>query len=98
MDFDVVTIREDVSLEVVLRYLRRLDELPDHTDQLFVIDRNEYLRGVLPVNKLLVSDAEAKVGSVMSTEMVMLHPNDKAQEAAQAFERYDLVSAAVGSD
>jgi magnesium transporter len=79
----------------VLRYLRRLDELPDHTDQLFVIDRNEYLRGVLPVNKLLVSDADAKVGSVMSTEMVMLHPNDKAHEAAQAFERYDLVSAAV---
>src|SRR5688500_2432137 len=95
MDFDVVTIREDVSLEVVLRYLRRLDELPDHTDQLFVIDRNEYLRGVLPVNKLLVSDAEAKVGSVMSTEMVMLHPNDKAHEAAQAVERYYLVSAAV---
>jgi magnesium transporter len=95
MDFDVVTIREDVSLEVVLRYLRRLDELPDHTDQLFVIDRNEYLRGVLPVNRLLVSDADAKVGSVMSTEMVMLHPNDKAHEAAQAFERYDLVSAAV---
>jgi len=95
MDFEVVTVREDVSLEVVLRYLRRLDELPDHTDQLFVIDRNEYLRGVLPVNKLLVSDADAKVGSVMNTEMVMLHPNDKAHEAAQAFERYDLVSAAV---
>ena len=52
MDFDVVTIREDVTLEVVLRYLRRLDELPDHTDQLFVVDRNEHLKGVLPVNRL----------------------------------------------
>ena len=41
MDFDIITIREDVRLEVVLRYLRRLEEMPDHTDQLFVVDRNE---------------------------------------------------------
>ena len=45
MDFDLVTVREDLTLEVVLRYLRRLDELPDHTDQLFVVDRRETLRG-----------------------------------------------------
>lgn len=95
MDFDVVTIREDVTLEVVLRYLRRLDELPDHTDQLFVVDRNEHLKGVLPVNRLLVSDPDAKVGSVMTIEMVKLHPDDNAHQAAQAFERYDLVSASV---
>ncbi|MEO6823681.1 MAG: magnesium transporter [Nitrosospira sp.] len=95
MDFDVVTIREDVTLEVVLRYLRRLEELPDHTDQLFVVDRNEHLKGVLPVNRLLVSDPDAKVGSVMTTEMVKLHPDDNAHQAAQAFERYDLVSASV---
>jgi magnesium transporter len=95
MDFDVVTIREDVTLEVVLRYLRRLDELPDHTDQLFVVNRNEHLKGVLPVNRLLVSDPDATVGSVMTTEIVKLHPYDNAHQAAQAFERYDLVSASV---
>ncbi|KIO50333.1 magnesium transporter [Nitrosospira sp. NpAV] len=95
MDFDVVTIREDVTMEVVLRYLRRLDELPDHTDQLFVVDRNEHLKGVLPVNRLLVSDPDTTVGAVMTTEMVKLHPNDDAHHAAQAFERYDLVSASV---
>ena len=50
MDFDMVTIREDVTLEVVLRYLRRLEGLPDHTDQLFVVDRSEKLIGVLPLN------------------------------------------------
>lgn len=44
MDFDMVTIREDVTLEVVLRYLRRLDALPDHTDQLFVVDRDEKIK------------------------------------------------------
>ncbi len=95
MDFDMVTIREDVTLEVVLRYLRRLDELPGHTDQLFVVDRDEHLKGVLPVNRLLVSDPDTEVAVVMSTEMLKLHPNDKAQQAAHAFERYDLVSASV---
>src|SRR5687768_4987503 len=95
MDFEVVTIREDVTLEVVLRYLRRLEELPDHTDQLFVVDREEHVKGILPLNRLLVSDPGAKVGSVMTTEMVVFHPDEKAHQAAQAFERYDLVSAAV---
>ena len=95
MDFDIVTIREDVTLEVVLRYLRRLDELPGHTDQLFVVDRDEHLKGVLPLNRLLVSDPDTEVAAVMSTEMLKLHPNDKAQQAAHAFERYDLVSASV---
>ena len=95
MDFEMVTIREDVCLEVVLRYLRRFDELPDHTDQLFVIDRDDHLRGVLPLNVLLVNAPETEVATVMLTETLTLEPNDKAEAAAQAFERYDLVSAPV---
>lgn len=95
MDFEMVTVREDVSLEVVLRYLRRFDELPDHTDQLFVVDRDEHLQGVLPLNLLLVNDPEIDVSAIMQTDMMMLHPDDKADSAAQAFERYDLVSAPV---
>ena len=59
MDFDDVQVRSDVTLEVVLRYLRRFDELPSQTDQLFVVDRNEILLGVLPLNRLIVSDPEA---------------------------------------
>lgn len=95
MDFDVITVRENVRLEVVLRYLRRLEELPDHTDQLFVVDRNEHLKGVLLINKILVSDPEMLVADVMTKEMITLHPDDKAQDAAHAFERYDLVSASI---
>lgn len=95
MDFDVITIREDVRLEVVLRYLRRLGELPDHTDQLFVVDRNEYLKGVLLLNRLLVTDPDVMVSEAMTKEIVKFHPYDKAQQATQAFERYDLVSASV---
>ena len=61
MDFEMVTVREDVSLEVVLRYLRRFDELPTHTDQVFVVDREERLKGVLPLNKLIVTDLDGQV-------------------------------------
>ena len=95
MDFDMVTVREDVTLEVVLRYLRRFDELPDHTDQLFVIDRDERLRGVLTLSRLLVSDIDARVGDLMQTDIMTLHPDDKADDSARAFERYDLISAPV---
>ena len=95
MDFDVITVREDVRLEVVLRYLRRLEELPDHTDKVFVVDREEHLKGVLLINRILVSDPEIQVSEVMVKEMIALHPDDKAQDAALAFERYDLVSASI---
>jgi magnesium transporter len=95
MDFDMVTIREDVTLEVVSRYLRRFDELPDHTDQLFVVDRDDMFKGALPLNILLVNDPEIEVAPLVIHETITLHPDDKAEQAAQAFERYDLVSAPV---
>ena len=95
MDFDVVSIRADVTLEVATRYMRRFDELPDHTDQIFVVDRDESLKGVLPLAKLIVSDLDRSVGEIMVNEPVSLRADDDAQEAVQAFERYDLVSAPV---
>ncbi|AYH45379.1 magnesium transporter [Azoarcus sp. DN11] len=96
MDFDMVTVREDVTLEVVLRYLRRFEELPDHTDKLFVIDREDHLKGILTLESLLINDPEMVVGEVMHKENVIsFEPEDEADDAAQAFERYDLVSAPV---
>ncbi|QEY23799.1 magnesium transporter [Neisseria animalis] len=95
MDFELVSIRADVACEVVLRYLRRFDSLPDHTDKIFVVDENDVLQGVLPIRKLLVADPEELVENVMSTEVVRFRPEDDAEEAAQAFERYDLVTAPV---
>ncbi|MBP1621322.1 MAG: Mg2+ transporter MgtE [Acidobacteria bacterium] len=95
MDFEDVSVRPDVTLEVVLRYLRRFDELPSQTDQLFVVDRQETLLGVLPVGKLLVNDPEKSVAEVMEPPRVKLLQHEKADEAAHAFERYDLVSAPV---
>jgi magnesium transporter len=95
MDFDIVTIREDITLEVALRYMRRLGGLPDHTDKLFVVDRHDVLHGVLPLKRLVVSDLDAKVADVMSEDAVIFHPEDIADDAAKAFERYDLVTAPV---
>ena len=95
MDFDQVTVREDVTLEAATRYLRALDELPPHTDQLFVVDRGGKLRGTLPLARLIVTDLERQAGEVMVPESVKLRPEDRAEDAAQAFERYDLVSAPV---
>jgi magnesium transporter len=95
MDFDMISIRDDVTVEVVLRYLRRLDEMPDHTDQLFVVDGAGRFEGLLPVNRLLVTDLQTPVTAVMQPEVVKLHPREKAEDAASSFERYDLVSAPV---
>lgn len=95
MDFEMISIREDVTLEVVLRYLRRFKELPGHTDKLFVVDSDELLKGVLPIRRLLVSDPDMLVGAVMAADPVVFHAAGDAYDAAQAFERYDLVSAPV---
>ncbi len=95
MDYEMVTVRDDVALEVVLRYLRRLKELPDHLDKLFVVDHEGYLKGVLPIKRLLVNDPEKKVAEIMADDPVTFHPDEDSADAAQAFERYDLISAPV---
>ena len=95
MDFEMVTIREDVSLEVVLRYLRRFEELPPQTDKLFVINHDNLLTGVLPLHWLLVNSPDKMVSDVMAPDVNTFHPHDDAYEVAQAFERYDLVTAPV---
>ncbi|MBI1942264.1 MAG: magnesium transporter [Betaproteobacteria bacterium] len=95
MDFDQIIVREDATLEAATRTLRGLDELPAHTDQLFVVDREGRLRGTLPLARLIVTDLERAVGEVVLSESVTLHPEDLAEDAAKAFERYNLVSAPV---
>jgi len=95
MDFEMVTIREDVTLEVVLRYLRRLKELPEQTDKLFVVNHDNVLTGVLPLQWLLVNDPNREVSEVMAADASTFRPDEDVFDTAQAFERYDLVSAPV---
>ena len=95
MDYDFVTIRADVTVEVALRYLRRLGELPSHTDKLFVVEREGKLVGVLPIKRLLVHDPDVHLAAIMVDDPVTFRPEDDASDAAQAFERYDLITAPV---
>jgi magnesium transporter len=95
MDFEVVSIREDVTCEVALQYLRHFDDLPSQTDALFVVDGDSRLRGALPLERLLVTNPDVPVAGLYEREVVSFGPDDDADEAAQAFDRYDLVCAPV---
>ncbi len=95
MDFEAITVRREFTLEMVLRELRRLGELPDHTDQVYVVDERGELLGSLPLDRLLVNQPEVQVEDVMQRDVLTLQTLDDAVDAAQAFERYDLVSAPV---
>ena len=95
MDYDVVTIRDNVNLEVVLNYLRKLGKLPSNTDKLFVVNSNGIILGILPLKAIVVSDQMSKVKDVMSSDLVLFGPDDLAEEASDAFERYDLITAPV---
>jgi magnesium transporter len=95
MDFDMIEVRADVSLEVVMRYLRRFDVLPANTDQVFVVDDHDRLIGILPTNVILVTHEDRMAGDVMIAPPIRFEATDHADTAAAAFERYDLVSAPV---
>lgn len=98
MNTDPITIRPDITIDVVLRYLRMHRSLPDMTDQLLVVSRKDELIGSLPINKLLVSSHSATVREVMETDIVSIHVNLNENEVANIFERQDLISAPVIND
>ncbi|HMM50813.1 MAG TPA: magnesium transporter [Burkholderiaceae bacterium] len=95
MDFEAITVQRGYTLDMVLRELRGLEELPDHTDQVYVVDERGELVGALPLDRLLINQPEVLVEDVMRRDLLTLQPLEDASEAAHAFERYDLVSAPV---
>jgi magnesium transporter len=95
MNTDTVSVRPDVTLETVLRYLRMRGEIPDHTDALFVVNRHDRHLGALDLTRLLTEDPERTVGEVMNTAVPAISPEMPANEVAGLFEDRDLVSAAV---
>ncbi|MDO5091664.1 MAG: magnesium transporter [Cardiobacteriaceae bacterium] len=98
MDFDYIRVREDISCNVVLRYLRRFDTLPSQTDKIFVIDEHHKLIGTLLIRTLLVNEPQTLVADIMLTDSISFHAQDDVEDVANAFERYDLVTAAVVDD
>ncbi|MDX1452505.1 MAG: magnesium transporter, partial [Oleiphilaceae bacterium] len=95
MNTDTITIRADITIDVVLRYLRRHRTLPEMTDSLLVVSRKDELVGVLPITKMLVSNPSATVREVMETDMMSIDVSSHASDVAKVFERQDLVSAPV---
>ncbi len=95
MSLDTITIRADLTLDVVLRYLRRHTDLPAMTDTLIVVNRNDIFVGLLPLRTLLVSDPSASVREMMNTEVDPIPASMPDDEVARLFERNDWVSAPV---
>ncbi|UJF24519.1 magnesium transporter [Suttonella sp. R2A3] len=95
MDFNLLKVREDVSCKVVFRYLRRFKELPDQADKIFIVDDYNTLLGALSIRRLLTSKPKAMVRDLYNRETVTFHAHDNVEEVANAFERYDLITAAV---
>ena len=95
LNTDTITVRRFHTLDVVLRYLRRHNEIPHMTDKILVVSRDDQLVGTLPLRTLLVSDPNAMVDEVMNTDYQAIPVSMSAKEVAQLFERMDLVSAPV---
>jgi len=98
MSTDVITIRADLTLDVVLRYLRRHSEIPPNTDNLIVVNRNDRFVGLLPLSTVLVSDPAVSVREMMITDQDAITAEVPATEVARRFERNDWVSAPVVDD
>ncbi len=98
MNVDIVTVRPDVTVQVVLRYLRAHAEIPDGTDTIFVVNRdNEYV-GALYLTRLLTQDPDASVEQVMSTDILPIPAHTPSEEVVWEFENRDLLSAPVVDD
>ena len=98
MSTDTITIRADLTLDVVLRYLRRHAEIPPNTDNLIVVNRTDRFVGLLPIGTVLVSDPAVSVREMMITDQEAINADTPATEVARRFERNDWVSAPVVDD
>jgi magnesium transporter len=95
MDLDTIIIRPDITLDVVLRYLRRKGSLPKGTDNLFVVDRENHYLGLLPLSLILTSDPQLLVNEMMITSVKGINANKHARDVANIFEHRDLITAPV---
>jgi len=95
MNVDVVTVRPDVPLEVVIRYLRARGEMPDGTDSVFVVNRDNIYQGALPLSQILTRDPEFLVADVMSHDVLPIPADATSEAVAWEFENRDLLSAPV---
>jgi len=95
MNVDIVTVRPDVTLEVVSRYLRAVGDIPDGTDSIFVVSRDDGYIGSLFLSRMLTSDPDEMVANVMSTDITPIPADTPSPQVVWEFENHDLLSAPV---
>ncbi|MFC6632601.1 magnesium transporter [Microbulbifer taiwanensis] len=95
MDTDTISVRPNLSLDVVLRYLRRHEQLPESTDSLFVVNRKGQYIGLLPLSKLLTTDPSVTVREVVNTDVEPIPADMPDTEVARLFQKYDWITAPV---
>jgi len=95
MNTDVITVRSDITLEVVLRYLRILGELPTNTDSLYVVDHNDHYIGTLSLSQVVSRSRSLTVNEVMSHQIEAIDAITPDSNVAHRFEKHNLISAPV---
>ena len=95
MNTDTITVRRNHTVELVLRYLRRHERIPEMTDNLLVVNRDDEFLGILPLREVLVSDPNTSVREVMREDIEAIPVGMEATHVAQLFEQHDWVSAPV---
>lgn len=95
MNPETISVRADVTLEVVIRYLRMLGEMPDNTDAIFVVDRHGRYLGSLSISRLITRDPDASVGEIMDATVEAMPAAMPDTEVAREFQNRDLVTAPV---
>jgi len=95
MNVDIVTVRPDVTLEVVCRYLRVRGDISDGTDSIYVVNRNNEHVGSLYLSRLLANDPDSLVTSIMSTDVMPIPAHTSSADVVWEFENRDLLSAPV---
>ena len=98
MNPEVVTVRADTTVDVVLRFLRLRGELPEHTDHLYVVNRRHQLMGWVALQDLVTRDPSTPINELIDDELEALHVDESAQEVARQFSDHDWVSAPVVDD
>ena len=95
LNTDVISVRPNHTMEVVINYLRGQEELPENTDKIFVVTKDDHYVGELSISKIITSQLSLTVREVMDTEIVPLSVDQDDKEVAIIFERNDLISSAV---
>jgi magnesium transporter len=98
MNVDIVTVRPDVTLGVVMRYLHARGSIPDGTDSIYVVNRSNEYFGSLYLSRLLTLDPKQSVAEVMSTDIQPIPAHTPSEEVVWEFENRDLLSAPVVDD